>query len=273
MHAMKLLLGAMLSGMGAVASAQVVMTDVAGSVGDVSFPERSQAHPRKGDFVNVANLRQMRAGLDKNQVRLLLGNPHFSEGLWGVKDWNYLFNFQSPTGEVLSCQYQVKFAKQEGGLTVASLHWDGPQCLALLNAKSEPPAAPAPARLKLDVSTDALFSFGKSQERDILPGGRERLVAVAEALRQAEGQRIAVIGHTDRIGEDADNERLSQQRAETVASYLAGLGVRGQFAVEGRGEREPVKQCAEGAREAMIACLTPNRRVEVIAYGQQPPVR
>ncbi|MCA8045434.1 MULTISPECIES: outer membrane protein assembly factor BamE [Burkholderia] len=55
------------------------------------FPDVSQAGVNDGSWPNLDNLRSVRAGMNKTQLYALLGTPHFSEGLMGVREWDYLF--------------------------------------------------------------------------------------------------------------------------------------------------------------------------------------
>jgi len=269
-----MLLAAILAALSAGASAAVPVAKVTGTVGDVPFPDKAKSHLSHGDFVNVENLRQMHAGLSKDQVRLLLGNPHFREGLFGVKEWNYIFNFHTGDGDnFITCQYQVQYEKQDGRYLASSLHWDGPDCMELANREEEAPeptAAPAVAELQhFNFAADALFRFGRYSQEDILPGGREEIEAAAGKINQLQDAKVKVIGHTDPIGSEESNQRLSEQRAETVKKVLAENGVEKDVTTLGMGSREQVKPCSGTSREALIACLAPNRRVELIVEGMR----
>ena len=73
----------------------------------VRFPEAGSAWLKGGTFVNVEQLRRVGRGMTKNQVRELISYPHFSEGLFGPKEWDYLFNFRTGRGdEFVTCQYK-----------------------------------------------------------------------------------------------------------------------------------------------------------------------
>jgi OOP family OmpA-OmpF porin len=77
-------------------------------------------------------------------------------------------------------------------------------------------------------------------------------------------ERVTITGHTDRLGTDSYNLKLSQRRAEAVKSYLVGKGVEARRLVAvGKGESSPVVQCNDKDRQKLIDCLEPNRRVEV----------
>lgn len=243
------------------------VAQVRGTVGDVPFPDKERSYLTKGDFVNVENLRQMRPGLSKDQVRLLLGNPHFKEGIGGVKEWNYIFNFHTgKDDEYITCQYQVRYDKQKVGYRAESLHWDGPACMELANRE---PAHEDVQRFEL--SADALFAFDRAGEGDILPGGREAVADIAAKLKASQATLVQVIGHTDEMGAEDYNQGLSQRRALTVRKLLIDGGVPAStVSALGAGESQPVKQCdADQPSAARKACLQPNRRVEIVASGMK----
>src|SRR3546814_14922882 len=84
-------------------------------------------------------------------------------------------------------------------------------------------------------------------------------------LFRSRGESVEITGHADRIGSDADNDRLSAARARNVRRHLEGRGIDGQVIVaEGHGEREPLVACARAQGSALGACLAPNRRVELL---------
>jgi OOP family OmpA-OmpF porin len=85
---------------------------------------------------------------------------------------------------------------------------------------------------------------------------------------KVEHAHVHVIGYTDRLGSDAYNQKLSEQRAATVRDYLISQGISAdRIDAEGRGEADPVKTCKDRNRTRLIACLAPNRRVVVEAEG------
>jgi len=132
----------------------------------------------------------------------------------------------------------------------------------------QPPAAPAKPRV-ISLKGDTLFRFDGSALADMLPGGRSELDRLAGELRQLDSNsHMRVLGHTDRLGGDAYNLALSQRRAETVRRYLVDQGVpAANISAAGMGESQPVVQCADSARAALVACLQPNRRVDVEISG------
>ena len=231
-----------------------------GIAGEVIFPAADSATLKDGTFPNPADLRLIAPGMTKDQLSQLLGHPHFREGYAGVREWDYLFHFRK-NGKIVTCQYKSVFDED---YLAQSFHWSPQSCADLLVEQA--PAAPAvlATGTRFDLSADALFAFGKYEAGDMLPQGREQLSAIAAKLKDADTASIAVIGYTDRIGSVAANQLLSERRAATVRGYLVQHGVAAAgIAAEGRGESEPVTECAEQPREALIACLAPNRRVEI----------
>jgi OOP family OmpA-OmpF porin len=75
---------------------------------------------------------------------------------------------------------------------------------------------------------------------------------------------VVITGYTDRLGSDKYNQKLSERRATAVKDYLVGKGVAAnRLKAEGKGKANPVVQCNNKKRADLIACLEPNRRVEV----------
>lgn len=134
-------------------------------------------------------------------------------------------------------------------------------------------SAPAAALTKESyvLLTDTLFNFDKSARQDMSVGGLLRLADVAQRLKGYKSiQTLTVSGYTDRLGSDQYNNKLSEDRAKTVQTYLQSLGVVAATSIaQGKGKREPVtRDCASSAsREQQIKCLQPDRRVTIEVTG------
>jgi outer membrane protein OmpA-like peptidoglycan-associated protein len=108
--------------------------------------------------------------------------------------------------------------------------------------------------------SDVLFDFGKSTLR---PLAREKLARLSGILLSYPGLKIQVEGHTDNIGSDAYNQKLSEQRAEGVLGYLTSQGVLpANVTAIGLGKTQPVadNSTAKGRQQ--------NRRVEMVVSGE-----
>ncbi len=111
-------------------------------------------------------------------------------------------------------------------------------------------------RSELKLSGDTNFDFNKDT---LKPAGKAELDKVVADMKQAKQvDAVIVVGHTDSVGSDAYNQRLSERRAATVKNYLAAKGVpAGIIQASGRGESQPVADNATAAGRAQ------NRRVEI----------
>jgi OOP family OmpA-OmpF porin len=136
-----------------------------------------------------------------------------------------------------------------------------------------PVVLPTPVSVpkKMTLSADALFRFDKSSSTDLLPKGIAELDHMAQQITMGTTgiAALTVVGYTDRLGSIAYNQRLSLKRADTVRYYLQNKGVTLPIAVQGRGQDNPVIAC-DGVKpkSALIECLAPNRRVEVLLQGK-----
>ncbi len=131
------------------------------------------------------------------------------------------------------------------------------------------PAAPPPPVSKVGkvtVASTVNFDFDRYVIR---PDARSKLDDLVGKLRNVTLEVIIAVGHADRIGGDAYNMKLSVRRADSVKGYLVSKGIAAsRIYTEGKGERQPVKECKGDKRtKELIACLEPNRRVESEAVG------
>lgn len=122
------------------------------------------------------------------------------------------------------------------------------------------------------ILSDTLFKFDKAGLEEMLPGGKERLAAVANRLKSYQSiVTLSIAGHTDRLGSVTYNDGLAARRAATVLEYLGSLGVKASKSeAVGKSEREPVTaaQCSDKLpRAQLISCLQPDRRVTIEVTG------
>jgi OOP family OmpA-OmpF porin len=120
-------------------------------------------------------------------------------------------------------------------------------------------AAPKPAGAKVTLNADALFDFDKST---LKPAAVASLNSLAGKVKSLTLEVIVAVGHTDSVGTDAYNQKLSIRRAEAVKKHLVSQGIEARrIYVEGKGEAQPVadNKTAEGRAK--------NRRVQIEAIG------
>jgi OOP family OmpA-OmpF porin len=138
-----------------------------------------------------------------------------------------------------------------------------------------PPPAPPPAPVvvplrRVSFSAESLHEFDKSALQD---EGRRALDTFLKELEGTSFDMVTVEGHTDRLGTPDYNQRLSQERADAVKAYLVSTGKVDPMKITavGKGESNPVtspEACrGAAATAALIACLQPDRRVEIEVSG------
>ena len=129
-----------------------------------------------------------------------------------------------------------------------------------------PPPKPAPKPEKVTTASTVNFDFDRYVIR---PDARSKLDDLVGKLRDVNLEVVIAVGHADRIGSDAYNMKLSVRRADSVKAYLVSKGIgTSRIYTEGKGERQPVKECkGDKKTKELIACLEPNRRVETEAVG------
>jgi len=131
-------------------------------------------------------------------------------------------------------------------------------------------AAPQPVYEKVTLDADALFDFDKSVLR---PAGRDTLDAFVKNIKGINPSTILAVGHTDRIGSNRYNQILSEERVAAVKTYLVSKGLQSsQVRTSGMGETQPMTkagQCSGTTNSKLIACLQPDRRVEIEVTGSR----
>ena len=137
-------------------------------------------------------------------------------------------------------------------------------------APAAPVAPPAPTVQKITLASKALFDFDKAI---LKPEGQavldREIVSRIKEVQKLE--LVLVTGHTDRLGSQQYNQKLSERRAAAVAAYLAAKGVaKDKIETLGMGKTQPVPGvvCEQKNRKALIVCLQPHRRVEVEVKGE-----
>lgn len=135
------------------------------------------------------------------------------------------------------------------------------------------PAMVTPQQVQKAHTLDAATLFPFNGDK-LSAAGQQKVAEVVSDSRSFENVSYEVYGYTDRLGSDAYNQALSERRAAAVAAELRQNGVNEEAlrVVEGRGKANPVTgdRCDNvGGRRALIDCLQPDRRVEVVVSGLQ----
>jgi OOP family OmpA-OmpF porin len=161
-------------------------------------------------------------------------------------------NWRNTTGDVWKNSYGDCW--RDSNWTPATA---APGCGAA--APAAPAAAPVAAASKVTYAADAFFDFDKAV---VKPAGKAKLDDLVAKVKGINLEVIIAVGHTDSIGSDAYNQKLSVRRAEAVKAYLVSKGIeKNRIYTEGKGEKQPVasNKTKEGRAK--------NRRVEIEVVG------
>ena len=127
------------------------------------------------------------------------------------------------------------------------------------SAPSPAAAPPAAVSSKVTYAADAFFDFNKSV---IKPEAKAKLDDLVDKIKAVNLEVIIAVGHTDAVGSDAYNQKLSMRRSNAVKAYLINKGVdKTRIYTEGKGEKQPV------ADNGTKAGRSKNRRVEIEVVG------
>jgi OOP family OmpA-OmpF porin len=134
-----------------------------------------------------------------------------------------------------------------------------------------PAALPAckPSFETVTILAEKLFAFDQDKLQD---SSKPTLDEVANKIKaNADVELVLVTGHTDKLGSESYNQKLSERRANQVKAYLMTQGVSAKrLQASGKGESEPVVACkGDKPNKKLIECLQPNRRVVISAEKQR----
>ncbi len=169
----------------------------------------------------------------------------------GTNEYCWRNNFWTPATAEQGC---------DGAIVPVAAPAPAPAPVATPAPAPAPAPVPAPpAATKVTYAADAFFDFDKSV---IKPEGRAKLDDLISKIKDINLEVIIAVGHTDSVGSDSYNQKLSIRRSEAVKAYLVSKGIeKNRVYTEGKGEKQPVadNKTAEGRAK--------NRRVEIEVVG------
>ena len=201
-----------------------------------------------------------------NKVAMLIA----SAALASAAGAQTIDNWRNGTGELVWKNGTNELCWRDANWTPATA---APGCDgAIVAPKAAPAPAPAPApaaaqapapapaaATKVTYAADAFFDFDKSALKN---EGKAKLDDLVGKVKGINLEVIIAVGHTDSVGSDAYNQKLSVRRAESVKAYLVSKGIeKNRVYTEGKGEKQPVadNKTKEGRAK--------NRRVEIEVVG------
>ncbi|HGT9981122.1 TPA: OmpA family protein [Escherichia coli] len=215
---------------------------------------------QKGSWPNKNNIKLIGVGVNKDQIYNLIGRPHFSEGIIGVREWDYVFNFQE-NGVHKVCQFKILFDKN---MDAQSFFWLPEECSSYvkesLAEKVEIEENNTERFVNHELSGDLLFAFDSFY---LSNKGKESLSEIIHQFNVLKGKKIIIEGYTDPLGREEYNNQLSSQRAEVVKSAIVDMGISPSLIeAKGLGASVQIKKCSPMLKNIELhECLKPNRRV------------
>ncbi|EHG4046261.1 OmpA family protein [Salmonella enterica] len=235
-------------------------------------PENAKLWTGKGIFPAPESISLLNKEMTKDQVYFLIGRPHFDEGVFSVREWDYLLHFRTPgigLNGVTTCQLKIIYNSDK---RVSDIYW---RSVDPKNSLCPPDTGQKKESHRYTLSADILFGLNQYQ---LDKSNHDMLQNIDKIISDIKGKggydSISVYGYTDWQGDTGYNMKLSTLRAESVANYFISNGFpKDKIFYKGVGKTVPETSCPGLTNEKLTKCLLPDRKVVIIVNAANTNVK
>ncbi|EBI1835656.1 outer membrane protein assembly factor BamE [Salmonella enterica] len=236
-----------------------------GSIKEIVWPapERAKQGTGKGVFLTAQSIALLNKGMTKEQLYLLIGRPHFDEGIFSVREWDYLIYFRTPSDGmdgITTCQLKIVYNSDK---LVTGIYW---KTVKPEDSLCPPSFYSQKENNRYELRSDILFGLNQYELDKLNPDELKNIDKIISDIRGiGDYGSVSVYGYTDRQGDRNYNMKLSLLRAKSVGNYFMDNNFpKEKIFAKGMGETIPETSCPDLTGKKLTDCLQSDRKVVIV---------